>query len=393
MSDTEDFLPLDASDLDNYLGQPLPVHQLREPVAINDIRRWVQGMHYPNPLHFDPDYAAESRWGQIVAPQSFVASTEIAHGVWPANIGKIENSALLFGGDEWWFFGPQIYSGEHIKCYPMPFDYKVTNTSFAGPTCFQRGDTTYINTKGERVAIQRSTTIRYNVANAAKKSSFQENDDPEWTDEELTALDAKKVEFIESVRALGHGKRLFSSVKEGDKLVTNVLGPHSLSSFTTEWRAFPFTTWYGARRDFWSADQFADAGYADDFQGHEGDPVMERFNPELTDGAYYGPSRGHLQPKWARKIGMPRGYGYGASMGAWMIDTLAAWAGEWGFVSHVKAQYRNPAFTGDATFIDGVVTGLKQVGGKGVVEISLSMTTQTGQVMAKAVAEVELPLE
>lgn len=393
MSDNEDFLPLDASDLDNYVGRPLPVHQLREPVAVNDIRRWAQGMHYPNPLHFDPDYAAESRWGEIVAPQSFVASTEIAHGVWPANIGKIENSALLFGGDEWWFFGPRITPGEHIKCYPMPFDYKVTNTAFAGPTCFQRGDTTYINTCGERVALQRSTTIRYNVENARLKDAMKTTEDPEWTDEELAALDARKVKYIESIRALGHGKRLFSSVKEGDKLITNVLGPHSLPSFTTEWRAFPFTTWYGARRDFWSADQFAEAGYADDFQGHEGDPVMERFNPELTDGAYYGPSRGHLQPKWARKIGMPRGYGYGASMGAWIIDSLAAWAGEWGFVQHVAAQYRNPAFTGDATMIDGVVSGLKEQGGKGIVEITVSMANHTGQVMAKALAEVELPLE
>src|SRR3546814_9614589 len=52
--------------------------------------------------------------------------------------------------------------------------------------------------------------------------------------------------------------------------------------------------------------------------------------PELTDGAYYGPSRGHLFPKYARKIGMPRSYGYGASMGAWVTDYLAGWAGEWG---------------------------------------------------------------
>ena len=158
VSDTDEFLPLDASDLDNYLGQPLPVHQLREPVAINDIRRWVQGMHYPNPLHFDPDYAADSRYGRIVRGHRASWPPPRSHtGVWPANIGKIANSALLFGGDEWWFFGPKIFPGEHIKCYPMPFDYKVANTSFAGPTCFQRGDTTYINTTGERVAIQRST--------------------------------------------------------------------------------------------------------------------------------------------------------------------------------------------------------------------------------------------
>lgn len=388
-----EFTSLDCSDLDRYLGQPLPMHQLREQVAVNDIRRWVQGMHYPNPLHFDPDYAAESRFGQVVAPQSFVASTEIAHGVWPANIGLIENSALLFGGDEWWFFGPRIYAGEHIKCYPMPFDYRVTQTGFAGPTCFQRGDTTYINKAGERVALQRSTTIRYNVDNAKKQKAMDQQDDPDWSEEALADLEAQKVRYIESIRDLGHGKRLASSVNVGDELATNIIGPHSLSSFTTEWRAFPFTTWFGARRDFWSVDQFERAGYVEDFRGHEGDPVMERFNPELTDGAYYGPSRGHLQPEWARKIGMPRGYGYGASMGAWVIDYLCAWAGEWGFVSHVKAQYRNPAFTGDATFLRGTVTDIAVADGKGIAKVSIEMSSQTGQVMAKAVGTVELPVD
>lgn len=392
LRDASDFIPLDCSDLDRYLGQPLPMHQLREPVAINDIRRWVQGMHYPNPLHFDPDYAAESRFQHIVAPQSFVASTEIAHGVWPANIGKIANSALLFGGDEWWFFGPRIFPGEHVKCYPTPFDYRVAHTSFAGPTCFQRGDTTYVNQAGERVALQRSTTIRYNVDNARPQNLTSDHDDPEWSDSQIADIEAAKVRYIESIRALGHDKRLAASVKPGDDLVPHVIGPHSISSFTTEWRAFPFTTWFGARRDFWSVDQFAEAGYIEDFRGHEGDPVMERFNPELTDGAYHGPSRGHLQPSWARKIGMPRGYGYGASMGAWIVDYLCAWAGEWGFVPHVKAQYRNPALTGDVTYLKGKVVDVRQTADKGVASIEVEMTTQTGQVMAKASASVELPL-
>ena len=85
--DAAKFIDLDCSDLDRFLGQPLPMHQLREEVAVNDIRRWVQGMHYPNPLHFDPDYAAESRFERIVAPQSFVASTASAHGVAPRQGG------------------------------------------------------------------------------------------------------------------------------------------------------------------------------------------------------------------------------------------------------------------------------------------------------------------
>ncbi len=53
----------------------------------------------------------------------------------------------------------------------------------------------------------------------------------------------------------------------------------------------------------------------------------------------------HLFPQWARKIGMPRGYGYGASMGAWVTDYLAGWAGEHGMVAHSIANYRGPALS------------------------------------------------
>src|SRR3712207_8671272 len=37
-----------------------------------------------------------------------------------------------------------------------------------------------------------------------------------------------------------------------------------------------------------------------------------------------------------------------------------SWAGEWGFITASSAQYRNPAFTGDATFLSGEVVD-KQV--------------------------------
>ena len=52
---------------------------------------------------------------------------------------------------------------------------------------------------------------------------------------------------------------------------------------------------------------------------------------------------------------MPRGYGFGASMGAWITDYLAGWAGEWGMVRHSNCNYRNPALTGDVTIQTGKV--------------------------------------
>jgi acyl dehydratase len=391
--DIEEVGGLDTSDLDQYIGVPMEPGELKDPVALNDIRRWVQAMHYPNPLHYDEEWAESSRFGRIIAPQSFTVACDTSHGASPAQVGRIPNSHLIFGGDEWWFFGPRVEPGDHLVCHRMPFDYKVTDTKFAGPTCFQRGDTLYINQRGERVALQRSTSIRYQVRQAREKRMFDEPAEPEWTDDQLLELEEIKGKFISQIQELRHDKRLFDSVGVGDELAVNVLGPHSLASFATEWRAYPMTIW-GATLKGPTTVRAEALGYTKEMAGFEGDRRMEKVNPELTDGAYYGPSRGHLQPRWAQHVGMARGYGYGASMGAWVLDYVAAWAGEWGFIRHSNAQYRNPAFTGDVTYLRGKVLDKRvERRRRHIAVVSAELSNQNDAVMAKATVEVELPAE
>ena len=115
-------------------------------------------------------------------------------------------------------------------------------------------------------------------------------------------------------------------------------------------------------------------------------------NPEITDGAYFGPSRGHLFPKFARRIGMPRAYGYGGAMGAWVIDFLGGWAGEHGMVVHSTANFRGPALSGDVTIQTAEVTA-KSVDeqGRHLVHVKHLMATHTGTTMATGTAEIQLP--
>jgi hypothetical protein len=381
---------LDCSDLDNYLGKPMQPARLREPLSNTDIRRWAQAMHYPNRLHYDNDFAAESRFGRIIAPQSFPVATDDGHGTAPSCIGRIPNSHMIFGGDEWWFHGPRIVAGDLIHNERTPLDYAVKETKFAGPTCFQRGDNFYYNDKGDKIATQRSTSIRYRADLAREMNSLTATEDPEWTDEQLAKLEDQKFEYIKTLHDLGHGKRYWDDVKVGGNLPTRVFGPHSVASLTTEWRAYLFTLWCGVHR---RTDLDMEAlGFTADMAGKEQDPVLEKENPELTDGAYIGPSRGHLFPRWARHIGMPRSYGYGASMGSWILDYLGGWAGEWGMVIHSNCAYRGPAFTGDITISNATVID-KSVDerGRSIVQVDFKMTNQLNTTMATATAEIELP--
>jgi hypothetical protein len=214
-------------------------------------------------------------------------------------------------------------------------------------------------------------------------------EEPVWSDEEIAALEERKFTWIQMLHDLGHKERWWDDVNVGDQLPERVFGPHSVASFTTEWRAFIVNTWgtLNLRKNDLEA-----LGFTREMAGYENDPDMLLVNPELTDGAYYGPSRGHLFPRWARRIGMPRGYGYGASMGAWVTDFLAGWAGEHGMVVHSIANYRGPALTGDVTIQTAEVTE-KSVDDKGrhLVHVKHKMVNQKGTTMCTGTAEIALP--
>jgi len=387
VDESESRVTLDTSDVDRHVGRPVGGGQLSEPVAVNDIRRWVQGMQYPNPLHYDDAFAAQTRFGRIVAPQSFTICCDVGHGAGPAIVGSIPGTHMIFGGDEWWFHGPRVLPGDLLRMQRRFHDYKVTDTKFAGPTMFSRGDTLYRNQRGEVVALQRSTAVRY-LAEEARRLGFFERTAPrpEWTDALLEDVADTRMAWIRSNRQ-GESPR-WGDVGVGEKLPRRAIGPHSIASFATEWRAYTFTVWGSSYHE--GPEHLQEAGWL---------PEMDRNleaaeeDPALGDGLYRGPSRGHADGEHAQLIGMPRGYGYGASMGAWVLDYVGYWAGHQGFVRHSNVQYRFPAFDGDVTYLDAEVTGkrLDDTLGAPLVTLEVVMSTQDGAVMAKGPVEVQLP--
>jgi acyl dehydratase len=387
MTQVGDAVVLDTSDVDRHVGQPVGGGQLKEPVTVTDIRRWVQGMQYPNPIHYDDDAAAASTFGRIVAPQSFTICCDVGHGAGPAIVGNLPGTHMIFGGDEWWFAGPRIFPGDHLRMRRRFVDYKVSDTKFAGPTMFSRGETVYTNQRGDMVARQWSTAVRYLAEEARRRGFFEQAAPvPTWTAERLADVADKRAAWIAS-RA-GSNSPTLEAVEVGQRLPTRPIGPHTLSTLATEWRSYIFTVWGSNVQE--GPDHLSEAGWL---------PEMDRQleaakdDPGLGDGLYSGPSRGHTDVDHARVIGMPRAYGYGASMGAWVLDYIAMWAGDRGLTRHSAVQYRFPAFEGDVTYLDGEVTATRHdpTLGTGIVTIEVVMTTQDGAVMAKGPVEVELP--
>jgi hypothetical protein len=81
-------------------------------------------------------------------------------------------------------------------------------------------------------------------------------------------------------------------------------------------------------------------------------------------------------------------------MGAWIVDYLNNWGGEWSDIVHSKMSYRSPALTGDLTRLDGEVIDIKyDETERPLASIKVTMTNQHDAVLASGVAEMRLPTE
>jgi acyl dehydratase len=388
-SDTQ----LDLSDLDKWVGKPVIFAEMWDSCNATDIRRWVQAMDYPNPVHWNEEFARNSKYGGIVAPQSFTVCMDYGHGCHPSCVGKIPGSHLIFGGEEWWFYGTPIRPGDKLFQNRRFDGYSVADTKFAGPTVFTRGDTVHRNQNGGLVAKERATAIRYLVEEAKKRGMYdkEQRAPKKWTTEELTEIERIRMDWILSNRE-GLSPH-YEDVKVGDKLPRRVIGPHSVVTFALECRAHRQNIW-GTWR--WNPPEGVhdpakeDAGFGESMTyDHE----AREIDPREGDGLYHGPSSGHINADKAENVGMGGAYGYGASMNAWFLDYVAYWAGLDGYIWHSKSQFRSPAFEGDITYLDGEVVDKIDQSPQGcpVVRVKVKQSTQDGDTILSATAEVELP--
>jgi acyl dehydratase len=382
-----DFEPIDTSDIDRWMGQPVGGEQLREPIAVSDLRRWVQAVHNPNPIHYDADWPAVREAGGLIAPQSLVLACSIRHGVQTSVQGTFPGVNQMNGGDAWWFFKTAAV-GDLVKSVRTALDYRITETPFAGPTLFQRGLIDYVNQKGEVLARQRSTSIRYLQANFRKAAearpkkavSDEEKSGPVLTPEMIAGYDAERLAYARNLREAA--PPTLADVTEGLEPPRRILGPHSVQSFTTEQRAFLYTIWGNLYDDGLPRTERRNVRWADG-----------ALDPYFTDGLYHGHSAGHTSSEAAASRGMPRAYGAGAVACAYIVDYAANWAGATGKVEHVDVQYRGPILVGDVTYISAKVksVGAPEADGSGLVTLAVQAADQNGKVSTPGTVTVRLP--
>jgi len=156
-------LPKEVTRLIGKVGETMVLE-----VEKGAIRRYVDALGDPNPLHWDEGAAKRAGFRTIVAPPGFFG--------WPAKWGaagpffpplREEVTALiadagytrgLYGGVEYDFFHP-VLAGDVLSATPKVKDI-YEREGKTGKMVFLVIETTYTNQNGQMVARARETAIR-----------------------------------------------------------------------------------------------------------------------------------------------------------------------------------------------------------------------------------------
>jgi acyl dehydratase len=335
----------------------------------DSIRHYAHGIGDDNPLWCDPEYAAKTRFGTIVALPSFLFTTSrIVSGY----VGGLSGVHAMWAGANWQWHKP-VLRNDVITTQAHLKDLIEHETKFAGRAVQQIYHVDFFNQGGDKVAEADSWCFRTDRDIAreqgTKYKEVRERPAPKYTDEDLS----KVFELYAKEPVRGATPRHWNEVREGEKLPTMVKGPMTVTGF------IGFAQGWGGL--YIRTNKLA-------WQQHHKHPglgIKNRFGiPDC-------PERVHWEEEFAHKVGAPGAYDYGPERCSWLTHHLTNWQGDAGFLrsSHCKIRRHNPE--GDVVYINGTVKRKFEEGGRKLVEIEQEAVNQNGEVSAVGGGVVELP--
>ena len=335
----------------------------------DNIRHYAHGIGDDNPLWSDPEYAAKTQHGGIIALPSFLfATSRIVSGF----VGGLPGVHAMWSGADWSWHktvkrNDTISTEAHLK------NLIEHQTRFAGRAVQQIYHVDFFNQDGDKVAEADSWCFRTERDHAREQGSkyaeVRAREPRRYSPEEIK--EAYKLYAQEEVR--GATPRYWEDVKEGEELPVMFKGPMTVTGFI----AFA-QGWGGlyirANKLAW---QLIDA--------HPGVGITNRFGiPDV-------PERVHWEEDFALEVGAPGAYDYGPERNSWLTHHLTNWMGDAGFLRKSTCKIRRHKPEGDMLFLTGKV-GRKYVeDGRHLVEIEQEARNQDDELSVLGSGVVELP--
>jgi acyl dehydratase len=351
----------------------VPIEDSLEPwcheATRDSIRHWAHGIGDDNPLWCDPDYAATSEYGRLLAPPSFIFPLNRSFSGY---VGGLAGVHAMFAGIDVTWHRP-ILLGDQFTTRVWLKDLVEHETRFAGRSIQQIYRCEFYRQGGELVAEGDSWCFRTERDTARERGTKYDQvkgrAPVRYSRDDLARIGA----LYEAEEIRGAARRYFEDVNVGDKLPTMVKGPMTVTGFIA------FAQGWGGL--YIRANKLA----WKQLQKHPGLGIPNRFGiPDV-------PERVHWEDDLATMVGTPAAYDYGPERCSWMTHHLTNWMGDSGLLRKIDVRIRRHNPVGDTIYIDGEVTRKFEQDGAGLVEIAQRAVQQDGELSVLAAAIVRLP--
>jgi acyl dehydratase len=335
----------------------------------DNIRHYAHGIGDDNPLWCNPDYAAKTKYGGIIALPSFLfATSRIVSGY----VGGLPGVHAMWSGADWTWHKP-VHRNDEIRTEAYLKDLIEHQTRFAGRAVQQIYHVDFYNQKGDKVSEADSWCFRTERDHAreegTKYKAVKALAPRRYSPEEIG--EAYKLYRDEEVR--GATPRYWEDVTEGEALPVMFKGPMTVTGFIAYAQG-----WGGlyirANKLAWKM-----------IDAHPGLGITNRF------GIPDAPERVHWEEDFALEVGAPGAYDYGPERTSWLTHHLTNWMGDDGFLRKASCKIRRHNPEGDMLFIKGKVKRKYIEDGKHLVEIEQEARNQDDELSILGSGVVELP--
>lgn len=335
----------------------------------DNIRHYAHGIGDDNPLWCNPDYAAKTKYGGIIALPSFLfATSRIVSGY----VGGLPGVHAMWSGADWTWHKP-VHRNDEIRTEAYLKDLIEHQTRFAGRAVQQIYHVDFYNQKGDKVSEADSWCFRTERDHAreegTKYKAVKARAPRRYSPEEIG--EAYKLYRDEEVR--GATPRYWEDVTEGEALPVMFKGPMTVTGFIAYAQG-----WGGlyirANKLAWKM-----------IDAHPGLGITNRF------GIPDAPERVHWEEDFALEVGAPGAYDYGPERTSWLTHHLTNWMGDDGFLRKASCKIRRHNPEGDMLFIKGKVKRKYIEDGKHLVEIEQEARNQDDELSILGSGVVELP--
>ncbi len=328
------------------------------------IRHFAYGISDDNPLWLDRDYAAQSRYGRLVAPPTFLTSV-----LYPALHGEpmdVPLSSLISELEYQWFY--PIFEGDSLRASAKQIDVVEGKNRGGRRLVYILAETTYWNQHDQIVGKAFGTIVR--IAQTGTELLLDRSV-YHYNDEELAAI--QQTILAETRRGTAHFTA--DEIKKGQSLPRFVRGPLTIGDMIC---------WQAAIGPSYRAGAL---GYRDTVAA----PHSAVNIPGVGWPVKY--SQQHEDFTLAEQRGMPAPFDNSVMRFSWLSVLLTNWMGDNGFLKRLQVQMPEPILYGDATWYDATITNIANDTEGTIVGIKITGTNQVGQINTLGEAEIVLPPE